>query len=202
MVQGGYRKEEVSIRLGKEEAATPVPAIAYIAGYDQENGYTCAMASENGAPTEQYLVAIHGMLREHWPHEVQPVFAETALTLNLTPNLTLNLTPTLTQSPNPTFAPFQAERIEVRAFQLDGSPPQLVSTWLHPGAAFLSLEALVVEASRTLTQTFAQAMIGHATVGLPAATGALHNAPCSGGGYLYAGATRGKRHLLPSGEAH
>lgn len=167
MVQGGYRKEEVSIRLGKEEAAIPVPAIAYIAGYDQENGYTCAMASENGAPTEQYLVAIHGMLREHWPHEVQPVFAGTTLTLNLTLNLTLkltlklnlnlnltlNLTPTLTQSPNPTFVPFQAERIEVRAFQLDGSPPQLVSTWLHPGAAFLSLEALVVEASRTLTQT-------------------------------------------------
>jgi hypothetical protein len=69
--ESGYRKERVTVIVGgaqKGGASQEVRAIAYIAGVrpaTAKNGflYTKAMTVE---PSEQYLCAIHGMLREHW----------------------------------------------------------------------------------------------------------------------------------------
>ena len=100
------------IRIGPGDGGAPVPAVAYVAGGDKSHGYTVEIGSP---PSEQYCVAIHGMLCEHWPKE--------------------------------------ASRIEIRSYHRDGSRPSLHSTWLHPGTASLSLEALVVEVSNDSIDT-------------------------------------------------
>jgi gamma-glutamylcyclotransferase (GGCT)/AIG2-like uncharacterized protein YtfP len=64
--EGGYRKEPVAVRLlaaGASGGAPTARARAYIAGVGPPGApWTPALTQE---PSEAYLVAIHGMLREH-----------------------------------------------------------------------------------------------------------------------------------------
>jgi len=57
--EGGYRRHEFEIMLGKSKEK----AIAYVAGSGSPS-FTLSMIAE---PSEEYLCAIHGMLGEHWP---------------------------------------------------------------------------------------------------------------------------------------
>lgn len=59
----GYRKVEVEILAGPPHAARRARAITYVAGTDT-SVWTPELRSQ---PSEAYLVAIHGHLREHWP---------------------------------------------------------------------------------------------------------------------------------------
>ena len=56
----GYRKEKISVVLQKSSKI--VDAIAYVAGHSAEQ-WTPSLSVR---PSEQYLTAIHLMLREHW----------------------------------------------------------------------------------------------------------------------------------------
>ena len=59
--EGGYRLEEINVTIHDKEN---VKAFAYIAGRKSDNpGYTLKMDVE---PSEEYLTAIHIMLREQW----------------------------------------------------------------------------------------------------------------------------------------
>ena len=62
--EGSYRLEEVEVALKDDTSTTK--AYAYIAGRNVDTGYTLPMEAP---PSEEYLTAIHVMLREQWNME-------------------------------------------------------------------------------------------------------------------------------------
>jgi hypothetical protein len=61
----GYRKVNFTVSVGREADVQDVPAIAYIAGGEIEETGTFTLPLE-AQPSQQYLWAIYGHLREHW----------------------------------------------------------------------------------------------------------------------------------------
>ena len=59
--EGSYRLEKVEVALKDDTSTTK--AYAYIAGQNVDTGYTLPMEVP---PSEEYLTAIHVMLREQW----------------------------------------------------------------------------------------------------------------------------------------
>jgi hypothetical protein len=104
--EGGYRKEAIPVVV----EGVRCTAVAYVAGscISQGQAFTRAM-DPSTPPSEQYLTAIHCMLREHsWKNKD-------------------DWGPILIQSCQP------------------GGEVVVLSEWMHPGIANLSLAALVVE---------------------------------------------------------
>jgi hypothetical protein len=60
--EGSYRKELITINTGRPGSSVEETATVYIAGPGGEE-FTPAMGPP---PSEEYLTAIHGQLREHW----------------------------------------------------------------------------------------------------------------------------------------
>lgn len=68
--EGNYRKVIFDVMIGPEDgSAWGAKAMAYIAGREvptPDNGHPWTPPMDS-LPSPAYLVAIHGMLREHWP---------------------------------------------------------------------------------------------------------------------------------------
>ena len=148
--EGAYRKEPVTVLVGYDTddrggGAVPEPcaAIAYVAGGppSAENGlaWTPPMSVE---PKEEYLVAIHGMLREHWP----PTAFSPLKIASFEGGAVVNAPPIL---------PLSAAVVGGGGGGGGGDDsgsgsagPVVSGAWEHPGAArLLRLEALCVEVS-------------------------------------------------------
>jgi hypothetical protein len=70
--EGGYRMEEVEVIINCTEN---IRAFAYVAGLTKDKGgYTLPMTAE---PSEEYLTAIHVMLREQWNMEGETIAIRT-----------------------------------------------------------------------------------------------------------------------------
>ena len=71
----GYRKEKVCVKLKKDNRS--IDAIVYVAGSERKKqAWTPSMTV---LPSEQYLTAIHLMLREHWDiDEIRSIRINTA----------------------------------------------------------------------------------------------------------------------------
>eukprot|EP00943_MAST-04B_sp_MAST-4B-sp1_P001316 g1316.t1 len=70
--EGGYRMEEVEVNINYTEN---IRAFAYVAGVTKDKGgYTLPMTAE---PSEEYLTAIHVMLREQWDMEGETITIRT-----------------------------------------------------------------------------------------------------------------------------
>jgi hypothetical protein len=144
--EGGYRSHGLDpagwTTVSVVEADGQVrEAVAYVAG-SGAGSYTQPMAAP---PTEQYLTAIHCMLREHWSMDGETIDilvhdgSTGALLLLLPPPLLL-----LCISGTSELLCSITGTVWLRLSVTVGEP---TLRWNHPGAAALSLEALCVEVS-------------------------------------------------------
>jgi hypothetical protein len=119
--EGGYREETVTVLVKVDGAEARRSAMVYIAGRREAAGgaFTKPMTAR---PSEQYLTAIHCMLREHWDMKGQ--------------SITVRSCDPLPPPPPPAAAAAAGCTVSVR------------DEWVHPGPRGLSLRALCVEVSR------------------------------------------------------
>eukprot|EP00041_Stephanoeca_diplocostata_P035130 m.1227844 g.1227844 ORF g.1227844 m.1227844 type:complete len:552 (-) comp24643_c1_seq25:2924-4579(-) len=121
-----YRQEEVTIHVERQGYSESVQATVYVAGATTSSCATRIPAPFTVPfavhPSEQYLTAIHVMLREHWSHlEAEPVAPHHAVAIR---------------------GMHEAEADTVCDF----------GEWKHPGVHKLSLPALCVEINARRTQ--------------------------------------------------